>query len=627
VRAAAGALLVAAILASPASAATGTGDDGAPATGERDYAALADRAARAWVPLQYEKGAFVDPYSRQRSRGYGVGMIGYALLRAGLRADRGGARIRQAGARALRDELRDPAKGGVFDQWTAALSYDFAHRRLARDSAWTGVAARLRAFLRGLGAPRLGPGEGACFLSPTCYSNHKIVQAEAELELAASGLRSDAKALRADALRTVGPFAAGAFGRSGRASGPGPRRGLGVLSDTGVWPLGYHALSTMMLARAAWRERDKLPAPLRDNLRRALDTLAAYAAPDGDVAYIGTRHQQAWIPAATAYGAEVGARLFAADRARSGRYAALADRAFARLRRFHGRSPSGVLAPVPRMAREATYLPDGDVDAEATNGLALVALDLAADVARRPRPAQATTLPADGPSWYSERGETGFAATRRGPIWFAVRRQQRVLPGGRVPDLSFDAGLVALQRLGADGRWRALTAARPRRALGLASLGPRLVTAAGTGLPAGERIRARPGKIMVSGGFRTADGRWLRQGVRFRYQATSRGVRLRFPARPGDRLELTVLLRGRGSATRRGVADRRAVTTARPRPEVALATGPPASTCCERAVTPALLTIVPARDGDVAITVTGRGPGAAPEPGARAAAGVGAQAR
>jgi hypothetical protein len=621
VRSAAGVLLAALIVAGWAAGRAQA------ATDARDYAALADRAASAWVPLQYEKGAFVDPYSRMRSRGYGVGMIGYALLRAGLRAPNGGHRLRVAGARALRDELRDPAKAGVFDQWIGGLTYVFARRRLAEDPAWTGIAARMRGFLRGLGTPRLGPGEGACFLSPSCYSNHKIVEAEARLELAGTGLRGDAQDLRDRGLRMVGPFAAAAFGRSGRASGPGPRRGLGVLSDTGAWPLGYHALSTMMLARAAWRERDRLPDRLRDNLRRALDTLAAYAAPDGDVAYIGSRHQQAWIPAATAYGAEVGARLLASDPERSARYAALADRTFERLRRFHRRSPSGVLAPVPRLARGGSYTVDGDVDAEATNGLALVALDLAADVAGRARPVAAGSLPADGPSWYAEPGQTAFAATRRGPIWFAVRRRHRALPDGRVPDLRFDAGLVALKRLGIDGRWRELIAARPRQALGLPSLGPRLVTAAGSGVPAAERIRARPGVVILNGGFRTTDGRWLRQGVRFRYTATGRGVRLRFPARAGDRIELTVLLRGGGRAAKRGVADRRAVTTARPRPEISLETGPPVATCCERAVTPALLTIAPERDGDVTISVAGRGRGAPPPVGARAVAGVGIEGR
>ena len=128
------------------------------ATRAQDYARLADRAARAWVPLQYEKGAFVDPYSRARSRGYGVGMIGYALLRAGLRAPSGGERLRAAGARAVRDELRDPAKAGVFDQWIGGLTYAFARRRLADDPAWTGIAARMRAFIRGLGGAAVGPG-------------------------------------------------------------------------------------------------------------------------------------------------------------------------------------------------------------------------------------------------------------------------------------------------------------------------------------------------------------------------------------------------------------------------------------------------------------------------------------
>ena len=284
----------------------------APPAGSQGYARVADRAARAWRKLQYRRGAFFDPYTREKSRGYGVAMIGYAMMQAGLRA--GQPKLIAAGARAVADETKTPAKAGVFDQWIAPIAYELARGRLRREPRARALRDQLRRYLAALGEPRLGPGGGRCFTSPTCFSNHKIVLAEAKLELAASGLRRDAGALRAAGRNVVGAVAATATGRSGRASGPGPRRGLGVLSDTGVWPLGYHALSAMMLARAAWGERTRLPRVLRANLEHALDTLVAYAAPDGDVGFLGARQEQAWIPAATAYASEVGARIFARER-------------------------------------------------------------------------------------------------------------------------------------------------------------------------------------------------------------------------------------------------------------------------------------------------------------------------
>lgn len=594
----------------PARAADGDAEAGTPAA----YAAVADPAATAWIPLQYDKGAFVDPYTRQRSRGYGVAMIGYGLLRAGERS--GSRNVLLAGERALRDEFRDPAKGGVFDQWISAIAYNYARRKLVNTSAWSGLRVRWQAYLRRLGAARLGPGNGGCFLSVTCYTNHKMVQAEAKLELASTGLRKgrrgpdDADALRSGGLGFITDFAARAADRSGRASGPGPRTPIGVLSDTGVWPLGYHALSTLMVARAAWRERDDLPARMRATLRRLLDTSAALAAPDGDVGYFGARHEQAWIPAATAYGAEVGARLFADDRARSGRYAALADRALERARRVAGTSPSGVLAPIPRLRRPGAPAPNEDVDTVATNGLALTALNLAAEVAERPRPVAATSLPADGDSWYREPAAAAFAATRRGDVWFAVRERPRILPSGVIPDLSSDFGLVAAKQRTAKGTWRDLAPRRPRRVPGLTSLGPRLVTAAGVGLPYGTGIRASHGVVVVDGGFRTPGGQWLRQGVRFRYEATSRGVRLRFDAQAGDRFEFTVLARRRVRPARRGVYDSVAVTSFRPAAQIDVAASTKLTSCCDARLVPATASVVAPRDQDITMTLTSRSRGA-----------------
>ena len=200
-----------------ARAADGVAEAGRPGA----YAAVADPAATAWIPLQYDKGAFVDPYTRQRSRGYGVAMIGYGLLRAGERS--GSRNVLLAGERALRDEFRDPAKGGVFDQWISAIAYNYARRKLVDTSAWSGLRVRWQAYLRRLGAARLGPGSGGCFLSATCYTNHKMVQAEAKLELASTGLRKgrrgpdDADALRSGGLGFITDFAARAAARARRS--------------------------------------------------------------------------------------------------------------------------------------------------------------------------------------------------------------------------------------------------------------------------------------------------------------------------------------------------------------------------------------------------------------------------
>jgi hypothetical protein len=60
------------------------------------------------------------------------------------------------------------------------------------------------------------------------------------------------------------------------------------------------------------------------------------------------------------------------------------------------------------------------------------------------------------------------------------------------------------------------------------------------GLPWGETIRrgSRPGTVVVSGGFRTRAGLWLRRGVTFRFQATRAGAELSLPVQGGDTLRV-----------------------------------------------------------------------------------------
>ncbi|MGH2841643.1 MAG: MBL fold metallo-hydrolase, partial [Solirubrobacteraceae bacterium] len=69
------ALAVAALLAAPAA---GQAADGA------EIALFADTVAATWVPHQNASGMFIDPILG-RGSAYGTTMLGYGLLRAGVR--------------------------------------------------------------------------------------------------------------------------------------------------------------------------------------------------------------------------------------------------------------------------------------------------------------------------------------------------------------------------------------------------------------------------------------------------------------------------------------------------------------------------------------------------------------
>jgi hypothetical protein len=144
----------------------------------------------------------------------------------------------------------------------------------------------------------------------------------------------------------------------------------------------------------------------------------------------------------------------------------------------------------------------------------------------------------DGSAVLGTRGSR-FAAVRAGDVWFVVRQA----PGAEA-DLRYDFGLVALKARAADGTWRDVLPVRPISRGRGDSAGPLLRVAGRTGAPAGTALRVGPhGRVTVTGGFRRADGRWLRRGVRFRYEALACGVRLEVPARAGDAYEYSAFTR------------------------------------------------------------------------------------
>lgn len=590
---------------------------------------LADRIAAAWPARQARGGLFRDPASGKRVRGYGAVMLGYGLLSAGLR--RKDARLVAAGVRAVDTALSEPAsRRGVFDTLAVAAAYDLARRRLRDVPAFRRARPGWQDYLRSIGPPVLQAGVAGCIMSPACFHNHEAVAAAGDLGLLATRLRSsipgaklaDRAATRADAssvLRTQAPEALRAGGRS---SGPGPRRGLGLISDANTYPLAYHALSAAMLGESLAALGPRAPAAGRRTLRRAVETLAAFAAPDGDVAFIGRRQEQSWVLAATASAAGMAASLFRRDHDAVARYRALEALVLDRLERVHGVGAQGV-AVVPRFRAGGGAGGFAGLDFTNTvvwNGLTVFLLDRAAEAEARDRTAGARRV-AKGPAatgrsigdadrltagrdgWFSDASGAGFATVRHGDLWYAVNGRPLQ------PDLRYDVGLIAVKRRGADGTWRDLLRPRPMT-VGRApsSAGPVLVAGGREWFPYGEELRPGPGgTLTLRGGFRDASGADLRRPLVIRYAPVGRGIRASFAVRASETIRLRTFLPARSARrTRSGaVHDADATTTLRPRPDrVRFERG--FASCCDRRLLAATMELRARRSRTVTVTVRDR---------------------
>ncbi len=617
-------------------------------SGRPDPAALADRIASAWASRQRPDGFFVDPVTGREARGYGAIMLGYGLLSAGIR--RGDESLVRSGVRAVGTALATPpAQRGVFDLLGVSAAYDLARRRLAGDPAFRRARPRWRAYLRTTGPPALDPGIAGCITSPGCFHNHEAVEAAGDLESLRTGLRStvagsklaDPGATRAGAIRTVAVEAPGALAPTARSTGPGPRRGLGLISDARLYPLAYHALSTAMVGETILGLGRSAPAAAVTVFRRAIGAQAAFTAPDGDLAYIGRRQEQSWPLAAAAYAATAAAAAFAEDRQAAARYRALGARALDRLERVHTIGPEGV-AVVPRF-RDATATagqpaapgrgtatagqpaaPGGASGEPAAsrrrlsfagldfnntvvwNGLTVFLLDRAAEVARRypaAAPAPGAPLPADRDGAFVDGAGAGFAAVRSGDVWFAVNGRPLQ------PDLRYDTGLVALKRREEDGSWRDLIRPRPMT-VGRApsSAGPVLVVSGREWFPYARGLTVgRRGVVTMRAGFTDAAGTDLGRTVVVRYAPVPGGVRVRFPLRAGDTVRMRTFVPA--AQARRGrdgsVPDADAVATLHPGPD-RLAFERGFASCCDARLAQATMQLTVTRDRQVSYTVRDR---------------------
>lgn len=511
----------------PASASAFTAADGR---------AAADRAAIAWAhDHQQRDGAFVDYVSRRPTYGYSGVMIGYGLLRAGVRAHDDG--LIRSGFRAIGAVLSsDHPQRGVFDSLANATAYEFAARELPDDPSFKALRPHWETYLRSISKPYIkSTNLQACTADPVCFHNHEVVGAFGDLQLLKTRLSStvpgaklaDPAGLRGQAEHVLSVEIPQAVGGAARSSFGGERAaGLGLLSDTGTWPLAYHAFSTAMLAGAAADLGREVPAATSKALRGTVGALAGLIGPDGDVAYLGRRQEQGWALASTVYTATVAERL---PGVAAGQLRTVADRAFARLTTVNRTGPGG-LGAVPRQLSPHTGYHGVDANEVVPAALTIFMLNLASDAAGAAGDVKPGSLPADADGYFLEPEKTGFAAVRHGDLWYAVHRRTITY------DLRYDFGLVALKRRDAEGHWHDVLRPRPNsRGPNHNSAGPVILVDGVRYLPYGDTIAVeRGGVVVVRGGFRSEDGVWLRRGVTFRFAPVKDGVALSFPLKGGD---------------------------------------------------------------------------------------------
>lgn len=554
-------LLLALFLAAPAQAAN-----------KHEVTAYADRLATVWADRQADDGRFLDPHRDRPSDGYGNVMIGYGLLRAGERT--GDERLIRAGVRGVSTALGKPAgERGVFDLLAFAAAYNFAREALPEEPSFEETRPAWEAYLAETGPPNIENAAKRCISSADCFHNHEAVGAAAILELLATEVRAprlgDRAELVAEAL-TVLSDAVPRFSRgSARIEGERPEEGLGLLSDTGSWPLAYHALSTAMLARSLQLLADDPPAESRAALDRTASALAGFMAPDGAVAYIGRRQEVSWALAATMAATQLSAP-------------AAADRAFRRLEQRYPITGRGQPI-VPRSGDEMFYPRGFDGRQMVFNGLTIYLLNVAADMAPEVEP-ELPPLPADSDGAFIDPEQLGFAAVRHGDVWFAVHR--RADP----PDLRNDFGLVAAKWRSPAGDWNDIVRPRPYELDRSETAGP--VVERG-----GRRIRAGGGAISLRG----AGGVRVNGRIPVDFTPSERGVRISLEARAGDTVTYTQYL-PIGS-------DHEPFVRATPAPSIKKELG--FTSCCDVRMVAVRLEVPVRRDGPVIYDV-GPLPGAVP---------------
>ncbi len=511
--------------------------------------ARADEAARisavalaGLAAAQRADGRFDDATGRV------VGASGLPTLAwAALHAEGEGADERRALARRL---LGRGSGATVILRWPLAMLAADDPAELP-DDLRTEVRGRVATW----GALQAAGIADRCYRHATCFNNYKLVDAVLNLELARTGIRSDAPNARLrdpEALRrrTVA-WLAGTLPVVAPATAtvkvPGrPAERAALLTDPGALPLAYHAMCTAWAVRAVRLLGPDAPASLRAVARRALWALVGLAAPDGEVAWSGRGQDQLWTLTAAMYAGAAGSAAFAAtDPVLAARLRRLVD---VQLAATAGRLRDGVLQVLPSGNAALSGL-DHYYSAVGSTGLALTFLELARDELPDPA-APRLALPAEiDRATFADPARSGVLARRVGGSWIGVRLRR-----DHPFDPRQDFGLVRALRLHADG-WHEERPARPgpvsrpgRPAQRVPSAGPLLVAGGRALWPRATGWRALPTGIELTGEWRGRTGGRL--PARWRITASPRGAALQVPCPRGASLQLTEWLPRRGTVVR-----------------------------------------------------------------------------
>lgn len=522
-------------------------EDPIPPPATERWRSLAREIAAPWPSLQERSGRLRDYMDERYGSRYGDAMMGYGLVRTGVRE--GDGRLIRAGLRAVTFATRKPRVHSSFEVFGVAATYNLARARAARYADFRRNRARWESWLRGARTTRV-------HLVRPEFGNHWLIDALAVMEMRRSGVRAQASSDSAMRLAR----------RLIEVQVPQRVRRVGtLLSDPPDDPVAYHGLSVGFYARAIQLLGRSASRSARATLRRIARTASYLMAPDGDTAYWGRSLQHVWSPAATAFAAEAASRQPGSSGRERGLNRAVAERGFARVARDHPVGARGQWI-VPALGQDfAAARPalEGYAAAPAMSGLALAMLNWAIDTA--PAGRKASRVPADrGLARVLSRGRGRFAVVRRGRVWFAVKAAHAGRDYNR-DDLRYAPGLVTAKLRTRGGGWFDLVPQRPPLA-GRAPVtaGPVL---AGGGRPSGERLRLRSGgRVTVSGAYRTRGGRALRRAT-WDYAPVECGVRLTFRARAGDRYALTTFFRaGRPTVGSKSASDGQQRVTVTPAP-------------------------------------------------------------
>jgi hypothetical protein len=500
---------------------------------------------------------------------YGDSMLGFALIQQGI-SENDEALIKSGmqGMAFAVPRLALHSRPSIFEAMAVVGVYNLrGDPRVGNDPTFKRLKPKMEDYLRSFTLVRLP--------ATTYYGNHWLVEAVMVQEMLKTGLHSDDKDAVVGGLREkANQLSEDLINK--RIPAMAKQKGVHVdgarafvLSDPPDDPLAYQGLSYGFYARAIRLLGPRANDAAKRTLHEIGNASLYLAAPDGDLAYFGRNQEQAWALASTAYGAEVTASL-ANDPKVEGRFRALAQRAYTRLRDAYGIGRFGLnITPGIKAGRTSGAKGvDGGAGGPSFGGLTLLFTDWALPEIARAK-TKPTRIYSDEPGGVLlSRGDSRFAVVRRADEWYAIR----VSTSGKHPEeLRNDFGLMDLKRKQSNGTWENVVRLRPiTRGDGdpADSAGPVLLQPNGQkAFPFGASAKlSRGGTLTMTGGWRGkptpfkrivahldsgiivraldfTPGVLARSGVTYTYKPTSCGVQLSFPARAGDSIEYSLFLK------------------------------------------------------------------------------------